>query len=105
MTYDSCIAQQYYNGNHWFKGAALEKYLQNLSPPNEIPFPWIPLQITAFHPKQFNVTISRDRPCHNFTKEPYSLFQYGDNAVNRFAPDHRASKLAFDVSPFPPREE
>jgi hypothetical protein len=104
ITYSTRIARQYLNGNPWLKGAALSQHLQNLPLATEAPFPWAPLHTPAFLPKTFKVTISRGRyiePSQQSIKKPYPLFS-GDVDCR---PRRYRSKLTFDVSPYPPREE
>ncbi|KAG9197689.1 hypothetical protein G6514_001158 [Epicoccum nigrum] len=105
MAYSTRIARQYRNGNPWLKGEAFEQHLHNLPSPIDAPFPWAPLHSPAFLPKTFTITISRGRyiePWQHFIKKPYPLFQ---GEADRFPPRRYASKLTFDVSPYPPRGE
>jgi hypothetical protein len=108
MTLTTRIAPFYHDENPWLTGAALQDHLQNRPPPSKAPFPWAPLHSAAFSPKQYTLTLSRGRfiePFHYFIKMSYPLFQFGNYGSNRFAPNRYASQLAFDVSPYPPREE
>ena len=104
ITYSTRIARQYHNGNPWLKGAALSQHLKKPSSPSEAPFPRAPLHAPAFRPKTLTVVISRGRyiePWQQFVKKPYPFFS-GD--VDR-RPRRYRSKITFDVSPYPPREE
>ncbi|KAH6642136.1 hypothetical protein C7974DRAFT_468559 [Boeremia exigua] len=103
MTLTTRFSSEYHETNHWFKGAALQDYLQKPPPPSEAPFSWAPLYSAAFLPKQFTLTLSRGtfiEPFHEFVKPPYPLFQR-----YRFAPTRYSYKISFDKSPYPPPEE
>ena len=105
VTYSTRIARQYLNGNPWLEGAALSQHLETPPAPSNAPFPWAPLHSSAFRPKTFKVTISRGRyiePWQKFIKKPFPLFL---SEADRFRPRRYASKLTFDISPYPPREE
>ncbi|KAF2643039.1 hypothetical protein P280DRAFT_515476 [Massarina eburnea CBS 473.64] len=89
----------------WRGDGARQDNLQNPPSPSEAPFPWAPLKSAAFRPKQYTLTLSRGRfiePFHLSIKKPFPLFQ---SVPYCFAPNRYASKLAFDTSPYPPREE
>lgn len=108
MTFTTRIAPVYHDKNPWLTGAALQDHLQNPPLLSKAPFPWAPLHSAAFSPKQYTLTLSRGRfvePFHYFVKKSYPLFQFRNYGSSRFAPNRYASQLAFDVSPYPPREE
>jgi hypothetical protein len=105
IAYGTRIARQYRNGNPWLKSAAFSQHLQTPPAPTDAPFPWAPLHTPAFLPKTLTVTISRGRyiePWQQFIKKPFPLFS---GEADRFKPRRYASKLTFDVSPYPPRGE
>ena len=105
MTLTTRFTSEYHRRNHWFKGAALQDYIQNPPPVSEAPFRWAPLHSAAFYPKQYTLTLSRGHfiePFHQFIKPPYPILKSGSE---RFAPNRFSYQLVFDKSPYPPREE
>jgi hypothetical protein len=105
MTLTTRISSLWHGRSPWLEGEALQDHLQNPPPASEAPFPWAPLHSSAFRSKHYTLTLSRGRfiePWHLSIKAPYPIFK---PVPQRFAPYRYKYQLAFDVSPYPPREE